>query len=72
MCFRHTTAVSSDSTWQFPVMVKEMHYDHKADFTVMSGEGLLQHHGAPFLMSLLNCDIIMVSEAYSLQGRDIK
>lgn len=32
------TAVGFDSTLQFLVMVDDMHYDRKADFTVMSGE----------------------------------
>lgn len=45
-------AVDFDSIWRIPVMANEMHYDHKADFTVMSGEHLLQRHGAPFLMSV--------------------
>lgn len=58
------TAVDCDSTWQFPVMVSEMHYDHKADFTVMSGEHSIM--GAPFPMS------VCVSGVYSLQGGNIK
>lgn len=54
------TAVDFDSTWQFPVMVHEMHYDPKADFTVMSGEHLLQHHGAPFLIGISKLSVMCV------------